>query len=228
MRHPPRRNLGALTGRAVVIMGAAYRFDSEDTRNSPSLVLARLLLDRGCEVAIHDPYVKPDDQNLTRLGLDGCFTRDAGRALSAADVAFFCTAHGVYAEQGAELLGAAPRLRGVVDACNLFRRDGFSVPGIGYSGIGRGRRPSPPGFAGFVLEGFRVMEHGLANELAGLVEFLNERYAEGDFNRVAFEEVRRIAGTCVTGCSIARPQALLRATSWQGFTPRLAALAAGS
>ena len=43
------RIFGTLTGQPVAIMGAAYRFNSEDTRNSPSLVLARLLLDRGMQ-----------------------------------------------------------------------------------------------------------------------------------------------------------------------------------
>ena len=219
------RDLGELTGQPVAIMGAAYRFDSEDTRNSPSLVLARLLLDRGAEVTIHDPYVRPDDQNLIRLGLESCFTRDEGRALEAASLAFFCTAHRVYADRRAQLLGSASELRAVVDACNLFRRDQFLGTRIGYTGIGRGRRPAPAGFTDFVLEGFQAVEHGLANELRGLIELLNDRYADGAFNRVDFDEVRRIAGTCVTGCRIAEPRDVLLAPSWEGFAPRLAALA---
>jgi len=35
----------ALSTAAVALLGAAYRFNSEDTRNSPTLPLARLLLD---------------------------------------------------------------------------------------------------------------------------------------------------------------------------------------
>ncbi|HMV32623.1 MAG TPA: nucleotide sugar dehydrogenase, partial [Gemmatimonadales bacterium] len=62
------RAFGPLNGRAVALLGAAYRFNSEDTRNSPTLVLARLLLDRGARVTIHDPYVYPTDQNLRRTG----------------------------------------------------------------------------------------------------------------------------------------------------------------
>jgi hypothetical protein len=206
-------------------MGAAYRFNSEDTRNSPSLVLARLLLERDIKVTVHDPYVRPDDQNLARLRLESSFTRDVDRALEAASLAFFCTAHQVYADQRDRLLGAAPQLRAVVDGCNLFRRQDFLGSGIRYVGIGRGRRPAPPGFTDFVLEGFQAVEHGLANELRGLIEFLNDRYADGAFNRVDFEEVRRIAGTCVTGCRIAEPREVLRAPSWEGFSPRLAARA---
>ena len=49
------RRFGSLEGRSVALLGTAYRFNSEDTRNSPTLTLARLLLDRGARVAIHDP-----------------------------------------------------------------------------------------------------------------------------------------------------------------------------
>jgi UDP-N-acetyl-D-mannosaminuronic acid dehydrogenase len=220
------RALGPIAGEHVAVMGAAYRFDSEDTRNSPSLVLSRLLQERGCVVTIHDPFVKPDDQNLVRLGLRTIFTRDAGLALAAASVAFFCTGHTAYAGGLDDLLAAAPRLRAVVDGCNLYRREQIEGRGVSYAGIGRGQGPVPEGFATFVLDGFRVLEHGMANELVRLVDFLNERVAADRYNWVAFDEVRRIAGTCATGCRIAEPRAALRAPAWDGFTPRLVALSA--
>ncbi len=222
------RHFGSVAGLNVAVMGAAYRFNSEDTRNSPSLVLGRLLLERGCEVAIHDPFVKRDDQNVVRLGLEASFTRDLAAALAPATIAFFCTGHAAYAEDPRALLAAGPRLRAVVDACNLYRREQVTDARIAYAGIGRGRRSAPDGFVDFVREGFHVVESGLANEVAGLVGFLNERYADGVFNRLRFDEVRRIAGTCVTGCRIAEPRTGLRTPSWDGFTPQLADLAAGA
>ncbi len=67
---------GAVDGRSVALLGAAYRFNSEDTRNSPTLALAQILMARGCRITIHDPYVKPDDQNLQTFGLTDWFTND--------------------------------------------------------------------------------------------------------------------------------------------------------
>jgi UDP-N-acetyl-D-mannosaminuronic acid dehydrogenase len=64
---------GVLKGKTVALMGTAYRFNSEDTRNSPTLPLAKLLLNRGCKVIIHDPYVKPDDQKLAKFNLKEYF-----------------------------------------------------------------------------------------------------------------------------------------------------------
>jgi UDP-N-acetyl-D-mannosaminuronic acid dehydrogenase len=222
------RQFGPLAGKAVSVMGAAYRFNSEDTRNSPSLVLARLLIDRGCRVTIHDPFVKPDDQNLVRLRLDACFTNDLRAALSDASCLFFCTAHREYADQRGVILSLAPRLEAVLDGCNLYRRDDFAGGTIGYAGIGRGRQKAPSGFVEVVLAGFQAIERGVANEVQGLIDFLNARFADGAFNRVDLGDVRRIAGTCVTGCRIAAPGIVDPVPDWCGFSPHLVAVAAGS
>ena len=90
---------GSVAGKRLALLGTAYRPDSEDTRNSPTLVLANLLLAKGAEVVLHDPYVKKDDQNLKRSDLTRRYTRDLDEALVKADVLVFCAAHGVYREE---------------------------------------------------------------------------------------------------------------------------------
>jgi UDP-N-acetyl-D-mannosaminuronic acid dehydrogenase len=222
------RHFGPLAGKVVAVMGAAYRFNSEDTRNSPSLVLARLLIDRGCTVTVHDPFVKPDDQNLLKFGLQAHFTNDLGAALASASCAFFCTGHREYFENARKILALAPALDGVVDACNLFRRQDFVGRDVGYTGIGRGGQRAPEAFVDFVVAGFKAVELGVANEVQELVDFLNARYADGPFNEVKFEDVRRIAGTCVTGCRIERPRPAGPPVDWFSFESRLAGVATGA
>jgi len=222
------RAFGSLKGRRLALLGAAYRFDSEDTRNSPTLALARLLLERGSEVAIHDPYVKPDDQNVKKFGLESRFTRDLGRALGGADLVVVCTAHRVYAEGRADIVQRAKGAKGLVDGCNLYRRADFTGSALAYAGIGRGTREPEPEFADFVYRGFQAMERGLANELAGVVDFLNARYAGDEFSRAKFSEVQRLAGTCVTGCVIAEPGPVAPLSAYRGFLPRLVRRASGT
>ncbi|MGE0798206.1 MAG: nucleotide sugar dehydrogenase [Lautropia sp.] len=222
------RSFGPLAGRRIALMGTAYRFDSEDTRNSPTLALARRLIALGADPKLHDPYVKPDDQNLLRAGLADRFTQSSAVALADAEIAIFCVGHSVYADGLAGLVAQAPELAGIVDGANLFRRDALgllaAVPGraaIRYCGIGRGSRPAPAGFVDFVVDAFRVAERGVANELVELIDFLNARYAPDAFNRIEFDTVRRLAGSCVTGCSIAAAGAIDALPSFDGFTPRL-------
>jgi hypothetical protein len=222
------RAFGPLNGRAVALLGAAYRFNSEDTRNSPTLTLARHLLDIGARVTIHDPYVYPTDQNLRRTGLAELFTRDLEQAVAPADVLIMCTAHRVYLDQRAALLAAARRAVGVVDGCNLWHAADVATRSIGYAGIGRGTQAPPAALVTDVLEGFQAVETGVANEVDGLVRFLNQRYAPDAFNQVQFSEVQRIAGTCVTGCAIVEPGRARRPDAGSGFASTLVDLACGA
>jgi hypothetical protein len=74
-----------------------------------------------------------------------------------------------------------------------------------YTGIGRGHRAPTPAEIDSVTAAFRAVERGLANEVRDVVDFLNERYAGDNFNRVQFADVQTLAGTCVTGCEIVDP-----------------------
>jgi len=221
------RRFGPWAGRAVALLGAAYRFNSEDTRNSPTLTAARLLLDTGARVALHDPFVRGDDQNLQRTGLTGHFTGDLGAAVAEAEILVLCVAHRPYLEERQQLLQRAGKAVGVVDACNAWRASDVARPGLGYAGIGRGTRPPPPELVAEVEAGFRDVERGVANELAGLLAFLNQRYASDAFNAVQLGEVQRIAGTCVTGCAIVDP-APVSPRPGACFSSRLVARAAGA
>lgn len=48
---------GALEGRRVLILGAAFKSNTDDIRNSPALELANLLAFEGSTVALYDPVV---------------------------------------------------------------------------------------------------------------------------------------------------------------------------
>ncbi len=190
---------------AVALLGTAYRFDSEDTRNSPTLSLGKLLLARGCRVRLHDPYVKGDDQNLRKFGLTEHFTRDIKEAVKDAEWLVMCTAHRDYVSGRNAMLDAAPKARGVVDGCNVYHAADITKRGLVYTGIGRGHRAPTPAEIDSVTGAFRAVERGLANEVQEVVDFLNDRYASDKFNRVQFADVQKLAGTCVTGCAIVDP-----------------------
>ncbi|MBT4730209.1 MAG: nucleotide sugar dehydrogenase, partial [Bacteroidetes bacterium] len=98
------RNFEKIDGKKVAILGAAYRFNSEDTRNSPSIQLALQLQAKGCDVIIQDPYVKTDDQNLEKFGVSNIFTNDLENAVKNVDYIFMATAHKIYFEEFADLI----------------------------------------------------------------------------------------------------------------------------
>jgi len=224
------RHFGDLAGKSIALMGTAYRSNSEDTRNSPTLVLAALLLKKGSKVTLHDPYVKQNDQNLMRSRLTRHFTGDLDRVLGKAEILVFCAAHRVYHEDLGLILRAAPRLKHIFDGCNLFSQTGIPVTGVSLKGFGKGRGKPPGGFLAYACQGFRTMEKGFANEIESFIRFANERYAQDKFNRADFKRVKAIAETCVTGCRVADPGPVEGPAAWGGFSSRLVqkAVQAGS
>lgn len=215
------RKFGSINGKKVAVLGTAYRFNSEDTRNSPSIALARALMDRGCAVILHDPFVKPDDQNLLQFSVDQHFTNDIEAAVKDADFIFFGTAHKQYMDEVEDILKKAENLRGVIDACNLYRQKDIEALGYDYTGIGRGQESPGEDFVDFVFRGFQTMEKGLANEVNALVDFLNDHYVNQEFNKVQFSEVQRLAASCNTGCVIVDAGPLEEVPTYNGFRSRL-------
>jgi UDP-N-acetyl-D-glucosamine dehydrogenase len=105
-------------GSKILILGASYKAGSGDTRESPALVIMRLLAALEADVSYHDPFVP----ELPEFGLASL---DLDAALAATDLAVVVTAHpGV---DYAAVVAAAARtldLRGVtrdVDSPNLER-----------------------------------------------------------------------------------------------------------
>jgi UDP-N-acetyl-D-mannosaminuronic acid dehydrogenase len=221
------RTCGPIDGRRVALLGTAYRFNSEDTRNSPTLVLARLLLDRGCTVRLHDPFVRPDDQYLRKFGLTEHFTRDLAAAVGEAEVLVMCTAHTEYVRGLDALIAAAPRATVLVDGCNLYHATDLAPHRVRYAGIGRGRTAPSAADIDSVAAGFHAVEIGVGNEVHALTEYLNAHYARDAFNAVRFEEVQRLAGTCVTGCAIVSPGPVRRPGAGPGARSDLVRRAAG-
>jgi len=82
----------SLSSTSVLVLGVAYKKDTADIRESPSLRLIELLLDRGAKVSYNDPYI-PEIQlrqhSLTSVEL----TEDN---LSSADWVVIATAHSCY------------------------------------------------------------------------------------------------------------------------------------
>jgi hypothetical protein len=215
---------GSLKDKRIALLGVAYRFNSEDTRNSPTLALANYLREQGISYIMHDPYVKEDDQNLEKFNQQGKYTRNLDEALKDADFVFMCNSHKEYIDKMEQVVSSSSRLKGVVDACNIYQASWFASKGISYTGIGRGKEAPTEEFIRFVLESFRIMEAGLARELSGLIDFYNANYAFDDYNKVKFVDVQRLAKTCSTGCEIADPVVINSAPEYNGFIPKLVKL----
>jgi len=82
----------ALKGSRVLILGAAYKADIDDLRESPALDIIHLLRQKGASVSYHDPYIKSVAHNDWRLSC----VEDYLSAVGEADCVVIVTNHKAY------------------------------------------------------------------------------------------------------------------------------------
>jgi UDP-N-acetyl-D-mannosaminuronic acid dehydrogenase len=134
------QNVGLKVDRSkVAILGIAYLENSDDTRNTPAAVLAKLLSARGAQVIAHDPYVREVDW-LRELG-DGNtvpITKELDKALDGADCAVLVTKHQEYSELSPSRIRNKMRTALLVDGRNTlaFGADKIRVRSIGKGQLG--------------------------------------------------------------------------------------------
>jgi len=101
-------------GSKIVVLGAAYKRDVDDVRESPALDVIKLLLDRHAEVSYYDPYVpKVSLESVGGHGVMQSIAYDLA-TLAAADCLVIITDHSTF--DWKEIAGAAQL---IVDTRNV-------------------------------------------------------------------------------------------------------------
>jgi UDPglucose 6-dehydrogenase len=125
-----QRHLGGLRGKRVALLGLAFKPNTDDMREAPSLVLASRLLAEGAEVRGWDPIAQPDLQ-----GVELCAS--PLEAVTNADAAVIVTEWQELLEFPSEETRQAMRHPLIVDGRNLLDADTVRSLGFAYEGVGR-------------------------------------------------------------------------------------------
>jgi UDPglucose 6-dehydrogenase len=125
-----QRHLGGLRGKSVALLGLAFKPNTDDMREAPSLVLASRLLAEGAEVRGWDPVARPDLQGVTLCGTPL-------EAVTGADAAVIVTEWPQLLEFPSEETRRAMRHPLIVDGRNLLDPDAVRALGFAYEGTGR-------------------------------------------------------------------------------------------
>jgi len=81
-----------INGSNVLVLGAAYKPDIDDLRESPALDVIGLLQQKGAEVSYHDPYISSIDEDSFKLDS----VEDLMKAVEASDCVVIITNHSQY------------------------------------------------------------------------------------------------------------------------------------
>jgi UDPglucose 6-dehydrogenase len=139
MRRPVaklQKHLGSLRGKRIGLLGLAFKAQTDDMREAPSLVLASRLLAEGAEVVAWDPVA---DARAQLKGVE--FVDSPAEALRDADAAVVVTEWPELRELPWQELRATMRTPLLVDGRNHLDADAMRAAGFAYEGMGRAASP---------------------------------------------------------------------------------------
>jgi UDPglucose 6-dehydrogenase len=137
--HKTLKYLGKnLSGKTVGIWGLAFKAETDDMRESPTIPLIEGLLEASARVQTHDP--KATDSARAIFGDRVIYTADPYSAAHGADALLIMTEWLVYRNPDFERVRKLLRRPLLIDGRNLYDPARMTALGFEYHGIGRGRR----------------------------------------------------------------------------------------
>jgi len=130
-----RRDLSEnLAGKKIAVLGAAFKPDSDDVRDSPALDIAAQIAAAGAIVTIHDPKaIAPAKKRFPVLG----FSEDIEGALKDADLVLHLTEWQVYRELDPAKMAKLVANPIIIDGRNALDREAWIAAGWKFRALGR-------------------------------------------------------------------------------------------
>jgi UDP-N-acetyl-D-mannosaminuronic acid dehydrogenase len=120
------------TGDKIAILGAAYKADIDDPRESPAALLCRAAQSRSIKFAVHDPLVKGGAHDGLTI------SNDVEEVLKGAAVAVVLTDHKAYRALKPKVFTQCMSGRTILDARNCLDRKAYQAAGLRVLTLGDG------------------------------------------------------------------------------------------
>ncbi|RLV49831.1 UDP-glucose/GDP-mannose dehydrogenase family protein [Nocardioides mangrovicus] len=125
---------GSLAGQRVAVLGAAFKPDSDDIRDSPALDVALACQRAGAAVRVYDPHAM---DNARRDYATLAYAASAVEAATDADVVLHLTEWEEFVTMHPSTLSAVVRQRHIVDGRNKLDRELWTREGWTHRALGR-------------------------------------------------------------------------------------------
>ncbi|WP_421732404.1 UDP-glucose dehydrogenase family protein [Cellulomonas sp.] len=125
---------GSIVGKRIAVLGAAFKPDSDDVRDSPALSVAAQMQLQGAHVTVTDPQAVA---NARAKWPDLHFADSALEAAKDADVVLLATEWAEYREIEPDALAAVVAHRRILDGRNVLQPARWRAAGWTYRALGR-------------------------------------------------------------------------------------------
>lgn len=123
-----------LTGYKIAVLGATFKPDSDDVRDSPALDIAAALLAAGAHVVVNDPKgIEPARKRFPKLNYSESITE----CVKGADLILHLTEWKQYRELDPLLLGQLVKNKSIIDGRNALDRELWRAAGWKFRALGR-------------------------------------------------------------------------------------------
>jgi UDPglucose 6-dehydrogenase len=127
---------GELQGKSIGVLGLAFKPNTDDMRDAPSVPLINGLIAGGASVRAFDPVAREQAEKLIERVE---FVSDAYAAARDSDAVVIVTEWDEFRALDLKKLAQMMRGKVLVDLRNVYDRDDAAEAGLTYSGVGRGR-----------------------------------------------------------------------------------------
>lgn len=130
-----QKHFGQLAGKTIALWGLAFKPETDDMREAPSLVLISLLLKSGCTLRVYDPQSM--DETRRRIGDVVYYAADMYDAAEGADALLLVTEWKQFRLPAWGKVRRVMSGNAIFDGRNIYDHDELSELGFTYTCIGR-------------------------------------------------------------------------------------------
>ena len=125
---------GDLTGKTIAILGLAFKPNTDDMRDAPSLTIIPRLQDKGAFIRAYDPEAMEEAKELLK---DVVYTNGPYPCLEGADALVIITEWDEFRALDIERVKAALSRPNVIDLRNIYQPTHMQAAGFNYTSVGR-------------------------------------------------------------------------------------------
>jgi UDPglucose 6-dehydrogenase len=124
---------GSVRGKRIALLGLAFKPNTDDMRDAPSISIIQALRDSGAAITAYDPEAMA---HARAMGLEVDYAKDAYSCLKDADALVIVTEWEEFRALNLKRIKAALKSPVIVDLRNIYRPEDMVKHGFTYRGIG--------------------------------------------------------------------------------------------
>jgi UDPglucose 6-dehydrogenase len=132
-----KTHVSDINGKTIAVLGLAFKPDTDDIREAPSLTIIRELVKLGATIKAYDPIAIENTRALLSDLPSVTYTRDAYEALTDSDAVIIVTEWNEFVQLSPVKMKNLMKTPIMIDGRNIFDPEKMTEQGFTYVGVGR-------------------------------------------------------------------------------------------